>query len=172
MKTPWEEAARVAEKVLILLSPWTDVAEVAGSIRRRVPEVKDIEIVAIPSTVRHGLFGEDTSSVAEIQETARRWGRVTKCGGKYIQVEDVLGSGITLDLFLVTPPAEWGTIFAIRTGPAEYSHLAVSRIKGRLWRCEGGRITDREGNHFPTPTEEKFFEAAQLPCLPPEERGL
>ena len=39
------------------------------------------------------------------------------------------GAQINLDLFVVTPPAEWGVQMVIRTGPAEFSHWCVARVR-------------------------------------------
>ena len=163
-------AASIARGCVDALSPLMDRIQIAGSIRRHVPEVKDIEIVAAPKLVPTGLFGEPGYPFDEIRATCERIGHVTKGGERYIQVADVMDSGMTLDLFLVHPPAEWGTIMAIRTGPAAYSQEAVTRIKGRLWRCQSGWIRDDRGERIPTPEEADFFEAAQMPLLPPEQR--
>jgi DNA polymerase/3'-5' exonuclease PolX len=171
-RTPLLHARRTAEEVLDALAPWVDRAEIAGSIRRERPEVKDIEVVAIPSEVRDGLFGEPRLAVQELRSVAEGIGPLVRGGEKYIQVTDVFGSGLSLDLFLVTPPATWGANYAIRTGPAEVSKLAVSRIKGRLWRCKDLQVTDDRGHPVPTATERQFFGAAQLPYLPAPERTL
>jgi DNA polymerase/3'-5' exonuclease PolX len=55
-----------------------------------------------------------------------------KGGSKYQQYK--LPEGINLDLFLVTPPAQFGVIFTLRTGPAEFSTWCVTR------RALGGRL--------------------------------
>lgn len=159
-----------AEEVRRILAPWTTRAEIAGSIRRRKPNPRDIEIVAEPTTVNDGLFGEPRPAIEEIRTTAGRLGSVVKGGDRYIQVRDVLGSGYTLDLFLVHPPAEWGVILAIRTGPADWSQELVTRIKGRLWRHQDGHVVEEMGRVVPCPTEEDFFRAARTPWREPWER--
>jgi DNA polymerase/3'-5' exonuclease PolX len=169
-KTPVQAAMPYAAAALDLLRPHTDRAELAGSIRRLRPTVGDIEIVAEPSSVVDGLFGEERLSLPEIRAACDKMGRVTKGGERMIQVADVFGSGITLDLFLVHPPAEWGVILAIRTGPAPFSRALVTRIKGRLWRCKDGWVRDDSGRRVPCPTEREFFAAAGLAYLAPEDR--
>ena len=49
------EAKAIAEKYLLQLRPFSRRIEIAGSIRREKPEVKDIEIVMIRDTSK--LFG-------------------------------------------------------------------------------------------------------------------
>lgn len=46
----------IAEKIKAQLAPHCDRIEIAGSIRRKKPEVKDIEIVVIPKPYEVGLF--------------------------------------------------------------------------------------------------------------------
>jgi len=55
------EAQRIAQIVKSELSPHCERIEIAGSIRRGKPEVKDIEIVAIPKPYDVGLFASDYS---------------------------------------------------------------------------------------------------------------
>jgi DNA polymerase/3'-5' exonuclease PolX len=127
--------------------------------------------VAQPSEVTDGLFGEPRYAIQEVRQIAEGMGPIEKGGERYIQVRDIYGSGNTLDLFLVHPPSEWGVQLAIRTGPASYSMEAVSRIRGRLWKCKDGWIRDERGQRVPCPDEKSFFAAAQMEWIPPEERG-
>lgn len=170
--TPLAEARPIAEAALASLAPYIDRGEVAGSIRRRSPQVKDIELVVIPSEVQDGLFGEVRLAVPEVRQICEHMGRVRKGGEKYIQVEGVLGSSMTLDLFIVTPPSDWGVQYALRTGPADFSRALVTRIRDRLWRCQDGWVRDDRGERVPCPTEEDFFRAAQLEYLLPPARTV
>ena len=169
-RRPLSEARIVTDSLLHRLQPFVKRAVVAGSIRRQRPDVKDIEIVAEPVDVPDGLFGETRPGSAEIKELAATWGPVVKGGDKYIQVADVLDSGMALDLFLVTPPASWGALLTIRTGPAAFSQMLVTRLRGRFMRCEHGRVLGRGGVVVPTPDEASFFAACDVAWLPPEER--
>jgi DNA polymerase/3'-5' exonuclease PolX len=170
VRRPLAEAQAVADAVLQRLAPYVKRAVVAGSVRRKRPDCKDIEIVAEPLDVPDGLFGETRPAAQEILDAARAWGPLAKAGEKYIQVTDVLGSGLALDLFLVTPPASWGAILTIRTGPADFSTMMVSKLRGRFMRCEHGRVLGRGGVEVPTPDEEAFFAACGVAYVRPEDR--
>jgi len=118
------DATRIAETILARYCT-TDVcsrATIAGSVRRGKAQVKDIEIVAEP--ILAGLFGDTPSPEFYARLDGNPPGKVIKAGSKYRQY--ALPEGINLDLFIVTPPAQWGVILAIRTGPAELSHKLVT----------------------------------------------
>ena len=138
------EAQLIADQLVGMLRPFCERIEIAGSIRRGKPSVKDIEIVAIPQTetVVTDLFGTVTEArdllhgyVAELRTAGVLSDRLDKngrpaFGGKY---KRLVYRGIGLDLFSVTP-ATWGVQLAIRTGSAEFSHrfMTPRRFGGTL----------------------------------------
>ena len=103
-------------------------------------------------------------------------GILTKNGNKYKQVE--LKDGINLDLFIVTPPAQWGVQFMIRTGSAEFSHRFVTikhqggllpsylRVKdGAIWHIGKG-----VSRMIETPEEADVFKVLGINYIEPEKR--
>ena len=166
-------ARTYAETVVKALAPHCERIEIAGSIRRCKPEVGDIEIVAYPWHITN-LFGVSTGVTQLDMFNYELFGRVVKNGSKYKQIE--MRVGINLDLFIVTPPAQWGVIFLIRTGPAEFSKKMVTH------RLNGGELpfayTVQEGAvwvddvRIDTPEEQDFFDLCGMDFVPPEKRGL
>ena len=154
------EALICAEGLLAAISPFCHRCEIAGSIRREKPEVKDIEIVAIPKWEPRpdtaNLFGEDVDT-----NLLHIWALSGDCPVRWIKpgtAEIVdwrpkpdgrywrgLIGGIKLDLF-ITDPMRWGTTMLIRTGSADFSHAVASHAlhqgykfhEGGLWRTVGG----------------------------------
>ncbi len=170
------EARHIAASLLISLAPACDRIEIAGSIRRGNPGVGDIEFVAIPKPGQD-LFGNLTYEMTELDCALARLvqeGRLAlvKGGKRYKQF--ILPEGITLDLFVVLPPAQWGVIFAIRTGPADFSAwLVTPRSKGgRLpsyLKVEDGAVwNDRK--LLPASEEKDFFDLLGLPYMEPGKR--
>ena len=172
------EAEKIAGELVALLRPHCDRIEVAGSIRRRKPDVGDVEIVAVPRFETGGLFGGDRVDVladalggwrsrplpgqAFAPHPRKAWGE------KYKRLLHV-PSGLQVDLFVVTPPACFAVIYAIRTGPAALSQRAVTSLRAKGMRCEEGRIL-RGDDVVPCPDEATFFRLAGLKYDPPEER--
>lgn len=159
-----EEAETIANEVIAELKPHCQRIEVAGSIRRRCATVGDIEIVAIPSPYDTGLFESGIATVVN------RWEKVKgELPCKYTQ--RILPSGIKLDLFFAVPE-NWGLIYAIRTGSANYSHkvLATEWVK-RGYKSEGGFLTN-QGKQVNVYEEKDLFQRLSIPYAEPWERNL
>jgi len=160
----YAEALKIAEQIKSLLAPHCERIEIAGSIRRRKLEVKDIEIVAIPKPYDIGLFESGIATVVN------RWEKVKgELPCKYTQ--RILPEGIKLDLFFAEKD-NWGLIYAIRTGSAEYSHrvLATGWVR-KGYKSEGGMLM-ANGRPVPVREEKDLFRIIGLPFRAPEERNL
>lgn len=158
-----DQAKAIAERVKAQLAPHCDRIEIAGSIRRQKPDVGDIEIVAIPKPYDVGLFA---SGIAPIVDQWPKVRGVLPC--KYTQ--RLLPEGIALDLFFATP-INWGLIYAIRTGSADYSHhvLACGWVRNG-YISSGGTLT-RFGVAVPVREEVDLFRLAGVQWTEPEERN-
>ena len=137
-----KDALYVAEWLVDELRPGCERIEIAGSIRRGKEDVKDIEIVAIPILKPpRPEFGKpvDKTPLDRILRQLEEMGgmlKTVKGGNKFKQFEirRLAEFGIAeplnpfkLDLFLVTPPSQWGVEFMIRTGPSDFSQWMVTQ---------------------------------------------
>jgi DNA polymerase/3'-5' exonuclease PolX len=123
-------ARELAEDLKAQLSPYCERCEIAGSVRRRKPVCKDIEIVLVPRPRDIG------SLKAVVDKMGKRIkGQIT---GKYTQRKIPIYDGVNVDIFIVSLDT-WGLQMAIRTGPAKYSHhvLAMGWQK-KGYHSEGG----------------------------------
>jgi len=165
------EAEALTQSAVYALSPYCERIEIAGSIRRRKPDVKDAEIVCIPKRIQRvgDLFEVardevDPGFVAAVNQWVGLKGQPS---GKYTQ--RLLPWGLKLDLFMTTPE-QWGSILLIRSGPKEFS----KRVMGYLlpehgYKCEDGYIW-KDGFKVATPEEADVFKMARLPWIQPEAR--
>lgn len=151
-----EQAKIIAEKYLNILKPYCQRIQIAGSVRREKPEVKDIEIVAIPQSIG---FMEQVNKLQKIK------GQAT---GKYTQ--RYLPEGIKLDLFMADRD-NWGLILAIRTGSADFSHkvLACGWVKKNC-HSKNGRLTDKKGREIILREEEHLFDFLNMNFIEPRLR--
>lgn len=168
----YTQARIIAGRLIKELSPYCQRLEIAGSLRRKKPEVGDIELIAIPK-FGVDLFGNVTEEHLLDSVDWERFGKVIKAGHKYKQIE--LYQGINLDLFIVTPPAQFGVQFVIRTGPADFSKRFVTSKKfggllPSVFRVQDGAIWSN--NHvIETPEEADVFHVIGLPFIEPEKRS-
>lgn len=160
----YEQALEIAEKIKAELAPYCERIEIAGSIRRKKPEVKDIEIVAIPKPYDIGLFESG------ITPFVNQWPKVRgELPCKYTQ--RILPDGIALDLFFAEKE-NWGLIYAMRTGSADYSH----RVSGNAWVRQGYRSVEgylcSNGKRIAVPEEEDLFKLIGVNYVEPEKRNF
>ncbi|KXK56265.1 MAG: hypothetical protein UZ05_CHB002000278 [Chlorobi bacterium OLB5] len=157
------EAKPIADKLKALLEPYCERIEIAGSIRREKEIVKDIEIVLIPKNANK-LFNVLGLHLLKL----KRDFQYIKNGDKYKQFYYM---GIKVDLF-VAHPDNWGYIFAIRTGSAEYSHnvLASGWVKKGFKGVDG--FLTRKGEIIPVKEEIDLFKIIGEEYISPKEREL
>ncbi len=164
----YENALAVANGALAWLEPHCDRIEIAGSIRRKRPEVGDVELVCIPKKIPGGLFGQDTEVCQGFVDAVNTWSAIKGSpGGRYTQ--RVLPGGILLDLF-IADEENWGYQLAIRTGSADYSHNVLAKGWCRAG-CKGadGYLT-RRGKRVVVPEEKHLFWIIGIPWVEPEMR--
>lgn len=167
------------------LRPYCERIALAGSLRRGKQRVKDIELVVIPKFVSAGdsLFEGMSSEVnaldqhlATMLESGSIKMRVGNAGGTSWgpRAKFAVYEGVPVDIFSVIPPAQWGLILAIRTGPADFSkRFMTSRLYGGLLP-PGLRVSDGQvweaGKSIPIPEEDDWFALLGMNTPRPEDR--
>lgn len=188
-KVAWAIANRAAEEVVELLRPACERIAIAGSIRRQRIEVGDIEIVAVPAFDERteGLWG-DVAHVDRLEQRITTLRDLDKLALRDVEIHRQDGTveigqrngqsfkaltydRIPLDLFIVRPPAEWGVLFAIRTGPGDWNEKIVTDCQRFGRRVSGGQVLHL-GRPIPCPEEADFFEAVGQPWVEPALRSL
>ena len=164
IKYQYATAYKIALEVLEQLKPHCERIEIAGSVRRKKAEVGDIEIVAIPKPYEIGLLESGIATVIN------QWQKVKgELPCKYTQ--RILPSGIKLDLFFAEE-GNWGSVFAIRTGSADYSHKVLANGWVRQgFRSDGGYLF-RDGERYEVREEKDLFKLIGIPFVEPEYRNL
>jgi len=121
-----KQAQEIANELKLLLSPYCEKIEIAGSIRRKKEFVKDIEIVCIPKRDSiKDLFGSEIETIHSFHAVLSKFvinkGNIRN--GKYIQFQT---QGINVDLFTATKE-NFGLTLAVRTGSANFSHMVLAK---------------------------------------------
>ena len=150
-----ERAKAIAEEVIKRLSPYCQRIQVAGSVRRQKPLVKDIDLVLIPSdpwNLSHEIAGLGYSYAA---------------GDK---LKRVSYNGVQVDLYYASEET-WGMTLLVRTGSADHNIFLAARAKKMGLHFSVARgIENKMGEVIASRTEEEVLSALGLNYIPPEER--
>jgi len=146
----------VAKEVIERLSPYCKRIEVAGSTRRQKPNVRDIDLVLIPSdpwNLTHEIMGLGQSIV---------YGE---------KLKRINYNGTQVDLYYASEKT-WATLLLIRTGSVENNIRLCSKAKREGWHlaASGAGLFDCIGQRVAGDTEESIYKALGLPYQRPEER--
>lgn len=152
-----ERAKSIATEVIKRLAPYCERIEVAGSIRRQRPVVKDIDLVLIPSdswNLNHEILG---------------LGPTRSAGSKLMRV---LYNGTQVDVYFSTEET-WATLLLIRTGSAENNIRLATLAKKRGWHlaANGEGLFNENGQRIAGESEESIYRALDLRYQQPWERG-
>ena len=185
------EAVAIARAFVDALGDTYEHLVVAGSLRRRLAYVKDIEIVVSPKLVavtsdllgerhvEHDLLDARMADLLDAGEVEKRLDRNgTPRWGPKLKLCTFRGAPV--DLF-VCEPGQFGWRLMVWTGPAAFSRqLVLDRgrktkdgrpgLKPAHIRCADGWLTWSSGEKIPTPTERAAFAALSLPYVEPWER--
>lgn len=131
--------------------------EVAGSIRRRKDDVKDIEIVACP----------DPKHYADFLATLRRYpilqGKPT-VAARYLKLHvEFANASIAADVFITTPE-RWGWILVLRTGSSDFNIKLLQRLKANGVESKDGALW--QVKMLDTPDEIDVFRLAGIHYVP------
>jgi DNA polymerase/3'-5' exonuclease PolX len=151
------QAKAIAERVVEVLRPFCDRIQIAGSIRREKLEVKNIEVVWIPT--RRELIN--------FCQAVDKWPKIKgQPFGKYTQRQL---PGIKLDLFMAHKD-NYGGIMLIRTGDWEFSKKFMGTILPcHRYKYQDGFLT-RDGIVIPILNEEALFELCSIEYIEPFQR--
>jgi DNA polymerase/3'-5' exonuclease PolX len=193
------EARNIAVAICYKLEPYCSNIHIAGSIRRKKPEVKDIEICCLPKLQpvnNSDLFGGG-KQMLEIMpgfvHTVTSLGTIEKGTprGRYCKI--ILPQGINLDLF-IPEPEDFYRQYVIRTGSADYAFKVIAtgwRRKGWVGsdlglrqekdcietKLPGGKskwtcVRNKDAKPPVWTSEEDFFDWLNIKYLKPEYRNI
>ncbi len=151
-----KDAEKLAEQIMEQIQPFCDRLVVAGSIRRKKREVRDVDIVLIPKPLLWNRI------VATLQRNMDA--KVLKHGEKAVQLTIY---GINVDLYSATPET-WEPLLLIRTGSAQHNiKLSMIARKKGMKLSHNGLIKDGK---IVASTEKEIFDLLDLQHVRPEDR--
>lgn len=180
-------AERIVSTVRNLLAATCPKIEIAGSIRRRSPDVKDAEIVAIPTHATYRVIEEMVAlgvwEKSRYSDGRNRWGE--KYRGFDVSEFDARADRRTtlrVELFM-SDVDSWGYQLALRTGPADANKALmiwmqdtpIRCIDGAVWYAEDWQRVDEEwhsdtARRVIVQSEDAWFGLWGMGCMPPPYR--
>jgi len=156
-------ATEMANRLVALLEPYCERIAVAGSIGRKRPEVKDIDLVIIP----HSLSGLGIMLL--------RYGEILtkKRLDSKTRIIKYRFHGIAVEIYIANPQT-WPMLLLVRTGSVSHNQMLAMRARrmGLKFKANGEGILDDEGKRISGDTEESIFEVLGMKYVPPEEREI
>lgn len=169
-----EQAEKLGREIIkALLVRHVEKAEIAGSVRRRRPQVNDLDIVVIPKV--------SNCEVTFCATQVRMWGSIPTAL-KPLDLELVRGKdelltfirkrdNFAVDIYRATPQT-WGTLLLIRTGSKMHNIKLCVRARelGLMLSAKSG--VTHQGTVIASRTEEEIFKALQMDYVAPEQREV
>jgi len=152
-----QKAQKLAKQIVEQIHPHCERIEIAGSIRRRKQECRDVDVVLIPKSFLWPRI------IATLQRTMDA--EVIKRGESIAQLTI---KGVNVDLYVASPET-YEALILIRTGSAEHN-IKLSMLAQK----KGLKLTHKgltRGDVVIARTEREIFESLDLPYKNPEERG-
>jgi DNA polymerase/3'-5' exonuclease PolX len=166
-------ARALAARFIDLLGDHISQLEIAGSVRRCKPDVKDIEIVAI---ARDRLLWHlddlaHKGQIAKAYYIDKNGKKTYRWGTKYRGIR-MAGTDATIELFM-TSRESWGYQFWLRTGPGDANKFVMTKLLRSPFICQDGMVYERaSGNQIKIPDEATFFGLLGIEYVEPEKRTL
>jgi len=182
---PYVQAYTIAKEIYLRLRPGCRRIVIAGSLRRRKPDVGDIEILYIP-VVQWAPDPEDLFAIEKVNCAEVRIRSMVACGmlerrknalgremcGPKNKLMRHVASGIPVDLFAATED-NWFNYLVCRTGPVELNKqicMAAQR-KGWKWNPYGEGYSNAAGEVQRMDNEAAVFSFVGLEYREPEVRA-
>jgi DNA polymerase (family 10) len=162
-----EEAQQLAAKILQTIDPLCERTAIVGSVRRRRPEVHDIDIVVIPKPFMWGRI-----PILMKSELYAKPG----IGGPelirmYVPFAGSPDGQAQVDFYAATVQT-WGVLLLIRTGSTDHNVRLCTHAKALGMMLSAARGVIENGSVIASKTEEEIFKALVLEYVRPEDREV
>lgn len=155
----------LANEIIAELKPYCRPLriEVVGSIRRKKPDVNDIDIVLVPADPWNLFPAIEKLGPYHVNEN----GQISH-GAKIRRIDYKLAQ---IDFYIATEEI-WATLLLIRTGSKENNIRLCTHAKNKGWHlaANGDGLFDQSGKRIAGDTEESIYKALGLPYQAPEKR--
>jgi len=162
-----QTAELLTKELLIHLNPFCHRIEVAGSVRRKCPDVNDIDLVIIQHSYKLQQYFLSKDST---EKSVYSQGLDLKSGPKHKQIRY---EGEKIELWFADK-SNFGLIHIIRTGSASFSQSILSKWKeiSDGGYSDGGYLHTRDNKKINTYDEMDVFNLCELSYIDPLNRSF
>jgi len=175
-----QRAESITMEFIGLIDDVAEAVRIAGSIRREKPEVKDAEIVLMPTAALYQRL--DRMVVDGVIAKARYGDRnLTRWGDNY---RGLMYRDLRIEIF-TADPINYGWIYFLRTGPGDANQYIVTQMQRTPVRAQGGylwhadrwqRVKDGwdspDKRKLAVRTESMLFDVLGIVPIAPKDRTL
>lgn len=156
------DAEQLAVMLRDELAPLFGKIQIAGSLRRRVVVVNDIDIVVLVPIQKEDRIIEVLAGLG--------FGKLKRGWQKASAAFDLGAKKIQVDLFATRDETAWWTELQTWTGPMKHNVMLRSRAKGLGIKFSQHGLYNVAGRRIPVDSEEEVYAKLGLRCPPPSER--
>lgn len=153
----FSRGSKIAEKVYADLRPLSERLILVGSLRRKRPEVADVEFVVLPK--------DEKDFARAVQEMGFETGAKRR---KYTGVLD----GVKIELYMAKEPDELGALVLAYTGDYLMNVAMRSKAKRMGYKLDQYGIWKGKKAVLRSPDEKDFFRFLGMDWHEPEQRSL
>jgi len=166
-----QEASALANQIVLSIEHLCDPEHVVvvGSVRRKRPEVHDIDIVLIPQSWMWNTV---------IQSLKNNMGaRVVEAGQELVRLRVPSQNIVTtqpyvqVDIYRARPET-WGVLLLIRTGSIQHNIKLCSKAKSMGMMLSAAKGVIKDEKVIASRTEEEIFKALGIDFVEPEKREV
>lgn len=144
------------------LNPCTVQLELSGDARRELPQITEVEMVAIPRNRAAMIEAIGTIALANsLEHTSQQLDFQIRCSKGSMRVRVHLASNADIDLIAGRIPSNFGAVQLASTGSRHFFNelVAYARAKGFTWQHPRGLYRNEK---WVCETEQEIFEALGL----------
>lgn len=161
-KMQYRKAKSIARRVIAYMEKLDSISKIeyAGSLRRKKPLVRDIDILVASKSAKkvmdHFVEFPDIKKVISKGET---------------KSQAVLKNGTQVDI-RVFPPKQWGAGLLYFTGSKDHNIMLRKKAIRKGYKLSEYGLFDKKGNVIASKTEKNILNALGMDYVPPENREL
>ena len=150
-------AKKLGVQILRKISPYIKRGRLAGSIRRKKPIVRDIDIVIETPSI----------NIDKLKNELSKLGTLKLKGDKLIRI--LTQDNILVDIYIASKE-NYEPLLLIRTGSKEHNIKLTTRAQSLNYKLTASGLIDNKTGKILATSEKEVFKALKMNYIEPEKR--